>query len=87
MPSETNDIHRLDQLINIFNKRFQLDENHTVVAVFENNDNDRVIGWSVIEIGVQDDYPVYSTSELFRLYDNNQTTEEPIEEEIIIGKK
>lgn len=58
-----------EQLIKNLNKRFQLDENHTVVAIFQDNDHDEIIGWCVVEKGVEADYPIYSTVELFEKYD------------------
>lgn len=73
----------MDQLKNIvenMNKRFGLDENHTVVAIFENNENEEIKGWCVVEKGVEADYPMYSTVELFEKYDKTINKEENINE-------
>lgn len=65
-----------EQMIKNLNKRFQLDENHTVVAIFQDNNHDDIIGWTVVEKGVEADYPMYSTVELFEKYDKTINKEQ-----------
>ena len=55
---------------NKLNCSFGLDENHTVIAVFEDNNSDTPIGWSVVEKGVEGDYPVLTVDELLEKYGN-----------------
>lgn len=56
-------------LIKWMNEHLCLDENHTVIAVFEDNDHDEIIGWIVAEVGVEADYPVYDDlRDLFAAY-------------------
>lgn len=57
-------------LIKWMNEQLGLDEKHTVVAIFEDNDHDEIIGWSVIEMGIEEgEYEVYEdVKELFAAY-------------------
>ena len=72
-----------EQMIKNLNKRFQLDENHTVVAIFQDDDHDEIIGWSVVEKGVAEgEYEVYSTVELFEKYDKTINKEQTKDEHI-----
>lgn len=60
---------QLKEYIKFLNKFLELDENHTVVAIFEDNDHDEIIGWSVIEKAVDGEYPIYEDLEkMFEVY-------------------
>lgn len=59
----------LEYIIRQLNSRLCLDENHTVVAIFQDNEHDEIIGWTVVEIGVEADYPIYTIEQLFEKYD------------------
>jgi hypothetical protein len=58
----------LKSFISGLEKRLNIPENHHLVAVFENNESDKIIGWIVAEIGVEADYPVYTIEELFEKF-------------------
>lgn len=64
----------LEELIKHLNNFLGLDESHTVIAVFENNDNPNIIGWSVIERGMEGDYPILTLEQLIEQYksENNK---------------
>lgn len=56
-------------LIKWMNEQLGLDENHTVVAMFEDNEHDEIMGWVVVEKGVEGDYPMYEDiKDLFAAY-------------------
>ena len=55
----------LEALVKTFENALDIPENHHIVAVFENDDSDEIIGWSVVELGVEGDYPIYTLEELF----------------------
>ena len=61
---------QLKEYIEFLNNFLELDENHTVIAIFEDNDHDEIIGWSVIESGIEEgEYEVYEDiKELFAAY-------------------
>lgn len=58
----------LEELIERLNAYIGLDNRHTVVAVFKNNESDNIIGWTVVEKGVDGDYPVMQLDELIDKY-------------------
>ena len=58
----------LEELIERLNAYIGLDDRHTVVAVFKNNESDDIIGWTVVEKGVEGDYPVMQLDELIDKY-------------------
>ena len=43
-------------------------ENHHLIAVFENDESEDIIGWVVAENDVEADYPVYTTKELLEKF-------------------
>lgn len=56
-------------LIKWMNEQLGLDEKHTVIAIFEDDDHDEIIGWVVAEVGVEADYPMYEDlRQLFEAY-------------------
>ena len=55
----------LEALVKTFENALNIPENHHLVAVFENDDSDEIIGWSVVELGVEGNYPIYTLEELF----------------------
>ena len=56
-------------LIKWINEQLGLDENHSVVAIFEDDKHDEIIGWVVVEVGVEADYPMYDDlRKLFEAY-------------------
>lgn len=59
----------LESFISGLEKRLNIPEKHHLVAVFENNESDKIIGWVVAEIGVEADYPVYTIGELFEKFE------------------
>lgn len=71
---DTKATSTLEELIKWINGQINLDEKHTVVALFEDNQHDEIIGWTVVEIGVEGDYPIYEDlRELFADYCIEQT--------------
>lgn len=58
--------------INELNEVLGLDDKHTVIAIFPDNVHYNILGWSVVEYGKQDNYPIYLTlKELFEAYGKN----------------
>ena len=55
----------LEALVKTIQNALNIPENHHLVAVFENDDSDEIIGWSVVELSVEGDYPIYTLEELF----------------------
>lgn len=55
----------LEVLVKTFESALNIPENHHLVAVFENDDSNKIIGWSVVELGAEGDYPIYTLEELF----------------------
>lgn len=74
MTESNKNLQELDKatfegLLQWMNEQLGLDDNHNVIAVFEDNDHDEIIGWTVAENGVEGDYPVYEDiKELFEAY-------------------
>jgi len=52
----------------VLEQRINIPEGHHLVAVFENNDSDEIIGWIVAKTGVSGNYPVYGLDELIQMY-------------------
>jgi len=58
------EIKTLEDLVNALESILDIPENHHLIAVFENNESDEIIGWVVAEEGVEADYPMYTSEEL-----------------------
>lgn len=58
----------LEELIWTFEHMLDIPENHHIIAVFENDESDEIIGWVVAENGVEKDYPLYTLEELFNKF-------------------
>ena len=58
------EIKTLPDLIAALESSLNIPENHHLIAVFENNESDEIIGWVVAEEGVEADYPMYTSEEL-----------------------
>lgn len=58
------EIKTLPDLIESLELILDIPENHHLIAVFENDESDEIIGWIVAEIGVEADYPIYTSEEL-----------------------
>lgn len=56
------------ELVKTLEKYLNIPENHHIVAVFENNDSDDVIGYVVAEKGKEGNYPILTSKELIDLY-------------------
>lgn len=63
------EIRTLEELVKWLNNRFGFGDDRSVVAVFDNNDSDEIIGWLVADVGVEGYYPVMTIEELFEKYD------------------
>lgn len=59
------EIHTLEDMVRALEFSLDIPENHHIVAVFENDNSEKIVGWSVVEFGVEGDYPIYSLEELF----------------------
>lgn len=63
-------LNQLDSIVEQMNKRFGLDGvTKSVMAVFEGESHDNLIGWSVIEYDKEGEYEIYTIEELFEKYD------------------
>lgn len=58
----------LKELIKFLESKLNLPENHRLIAVFQDNDHDEIVGWVVAENGKEGDCPVLSTEELLEKY-------------------
>lgn len=58
------EIKTLEDLVGALESILDIPENHHLIAVFENNESDEIIGWVVAEEGVEADYPMYTSEEL-----------------------
>lgn len=64
---ETNDMD-LEFMLKSLELTLNIPENHYLVAVFENDDSNEIIGFACAERGREDDYPVYTFDELLATY-------------------
>ena len=62
------EIKTLEDLIHALEESLDIPENHHLIAVFEDNDHNEIIGWIVVEDGVEADYPVYTSEELIQKF-------------------
>ena len=62
------EIKSLKDLIEALEETINIPNNHHLIAVFEDNDHNKIEGWIVAEDGVEADYPVYSSEALLRVY-------------------
>ena len=62
------EIKTIGDLLDAMESVLALPENHHIIAVFENNESDEIKGWIVAEIGVEGDYPMYTTEELIKKF-------------------
>ena len=62
------EIKTLEDLIHALEESLDIPKNHHIVAVFEDNDHNEIIGWLVVEEGVEADYPMYTSEELLKLF-------------------
>lgn len=62
------EIKTLPDLINALESVLAIPENHQLIPIFENNESNEIIGWVVAEIGVEADYPMYTSEELIEKY-------------------
>lgn len=58
------EIKTLENLIDALESILDIPENHQLIPIFENNESNEIIGWVVAEIGVEADYPMYTSEEL-----------------------
>lgn len=56
------------ELVKMLEQYLNIPDNHHIVAVFENNDSDEVIGYVVAEKGKEGDYPILTSKELIDIY-------------------
>lgn len=64
----SKEIKTLPDLIAALESVLDLPENHHLIAVFDNNESDKIIDWIVVENGVEDDYPMYTSEELLEKF-------------------
>lgn len=64
----SKEIKTLPDLINALKSVLDIPENHHLIAVFENDESDDIIGWVVVENGIEADYPIYTTEELLEKF-------------------
>ena len=69
MSTENKPMIDIKDLVIFLEDKLSLPENHHLIAVFRDNDSDDIIGWMVVEHGVEGDYPVYTFTELLEKYE------------------
>ena len=68
MSTENKPTVAIKDLVIFLEDKLNLPENHHLIAVFRDNDSDDIIGWMVVEHGIEGDYPVYTFTELLEKY-------------------
>lgn len=56
------------ELVKMLEQYLNIPDNHHIIAVFDNNDSDDVIGYVVAEKGKEGDYPILTSKELIDIY-------------------
>ena len=56
------------ELVKTLEQHLNIPDNHHIIAVFENNDSENVIGYVVAEKGKKGDYPILTAKELIERY-------------------
>ena len=56
------------ELIKMLEQHLNIPDNKHIIAVFDNNDSDDVIGYVVAEKGKEGDYPIQTSKELIDIY-------------------
>lgn len=56
------------ELVKTLEQHLNIPRNHHIIAVFENNDSEDVIGYVVAENGKEGDYPILTAKELIERY-------------------
>ena len=72
----SKEIKTLPDLIAALESVLDLPENHRLIAVFENNESDEIIGWAVAKNGVEGDYPMYTSEELLENFKKDLLTDD-----------
>ena len=71
----SKEIKTLPDLIAALESILDIPENHHLIAIFENNESDEIIGWIVAENGVEGDYPMYTSEELLEKFKKDESTD------------
>lgn len=56
------------ELVKMLEQYLNIPDNHHIIAVFDNNDSDDVIGYVVAEKGKEGNYPILTSKELIDIY-------------------
>ena len=56
------------ELVKTLEQHLNIPRNHHIIAVFDNNDSEDVIGYVVAENGKEGDYPILTSKELIDIY-------------------
>jgi len=56
------------ELVKMLEQYLNIPRNHHIIAVFDNNDSEDVIGYVVAEKGKEGDYPILTSKELIDIY-------------------
>ncbi len=56
------------ELVKMLEQHLKIPENQHIIAVFENDDSENVIGYVVTEIGKEGEVPVLTAKELIEKY-------------------
>ena len=62
------EIKTLEDFVDTIESILDIPENHQLIPIFENNESNEIIGWVVAEIGVEADYPMYTSEELIEKF-------------------
>lgn len=65
---ETKYFTTVQELIVALESALNIPENHHLIAVFENNESDKIIGFICVENGHEGDYEMMTTEELIEKY-------------------
>ena len=61
-------IKTVEDLCKALQEVLNIPKNHHLVAVFEDNDHDDIIGFACVEDGVECDYTVYTLEQILDIY-------------------
>ena len=64
----SNETMSVKDLVQYLESVLNIPENHHIIAVFENNESDEILGYVCVEEGVEADYPIYSFEQLVEEY-------------------
>lgn len=62
------EIRTVEDLVKALESIINIPENHHLIAVFENNESDKIEGFICVEYGKEQDANIYTIEELLKIY-------------------